>query len=57
MTIVSDENREELMTIVENMFAEPATCLGQAVKAGIEVSNNMDFFKNPFNDMVTNSRL
>lgn len=37
MTKVSDDNREEMMTLVDAMITGPATCLGAAVKAGIDV--------------------
>ena len=37
MTPVDEENREEMMDVVENLETSYSTCLGAAVKAGINV--------------------
>lgn len=37
MTIVTEENREEMMDTVDNLSLGGSTCLGAAVKMGINV--------------------
>ena len=37
MTLVTDSNRDEMMNIVDELYTDPQTCLGMAVKKGIEV--------------------
>ena len=37
MTIVTENNRETMMDTIEDLYTEGLTCLGAAVKAGINV--------------------
>lgn len=37
MTVVTDDNRLDMMEFINGMTTCQATCLGAAVKAGIEV--------------------
>ena len=53
MTEVTDQNRDDMMDIVEDIEPKGGTCLGAAVKAGVEVKENYTGSKHHY--MVLNA--